>query len=458
MKTLSISGLFCILMFSCQQAPQTQDQSENESVEKESASASRHVAWSQDATIYEVNVRQHTEEGTFKAFEEDLPRLKELGVKILWLMPIQPIGVKNRKGGLGSYYSIKDYTAVNPEFGSMEDFKQLVNRAHELGFKVILDWVANHTAWDHQWITDHPDWYTRNESGDIVSPVDDWSDVADLNYDSEEMRNSMMEALKFWVRETDIDGYRCDVGMMVPMDFWDRSRKELDAIKPVFMLAEAEGPEFHKNAFDMTYGWEFHHLMNEVAKGAQPASILSEHITKIDTTYPADAYRMFFTTNHDENSWNGTVYERMKGNHKNFFVLATTMKYGMPLIYSGQEAGLSKRLAFFEKDTIDWSDTGLFAFYAQMTQLKRTHPALVNGEGQGDFKEITAEDGLYAYTRSKGDRSLAVLLNLSDTTAAEFNMDLLPTGAAMDVMTSSEISRHEVLRIEPNQFAIIDIE
>ncbi len=412
---------FIILAFSCQNekvenANPDEDQAQDSSLVYAPVS---HPDWVQNASIYEVNIRQHTAEGTFAAFQEHLPRIKKLGIKILWIMPIQPIGLEKRKGGLGSYYSIQDYKAVNPEFGTMDDFKTLVNTAHEMGFKVILDWVANHSAWDNVWMDEFPEWYTTDDSGNVVSPVADWSDVADLNYDSKEMRAAMTDALEFWIKETDIDGYRCDVGMMVPMDFWNNTRETLDKIKPVFMLAEAEGKEFHKSAFDMTYGWEFHHLMNQVAQGKDEVSVFDEYQAKMDSSYSKDDLRMFFTTNHDENSWNGTIAERMGDNHLNFFALACTFPNGMPLIYSGQEARLNKRLAFFEKDTIDWSDTTLYPFYREMIELKSSHPALVNGKNQGSFNKVSTikQEGVYAYRRKAqgGEEELLVILNFGDS-------------------------------------------
>ncbi len=418
MRTKSTYIMLCgflalISAMGCQQSPQKNIE---KTVEETPISVKvKHADWVKNASIYEVNIRQFTPEGTINAFRKELPRLKALGVELLWIMPIQPIGEKNRKGSLGSYYSIKDYTAVNPEFGTLEDFKALVKEAHALGLKVILDWVANHTAWDAVWIDQHPDWYTRNDSNEIVSPVEDWSDVADLNYGNKDMRAAMLAALKFWVREADIDGYRCDVAMMVPMDFWNQAREELDDINPVFMLAEAEGPEFHEKAFDMTYGWEFHHLMNQVAKGLEPVSGFTQYAQKQDTTYGEGDIRMYFTTNHDENSWNGTVYERLGENHRNFFILAATFPQGMPLVYSGQEAGLNKRLAFFEKDTIDWTDTSLVEFYKQVLHLHAGHPALANGKAEGDFKVLAEEKGLYAYTRSKAGQTLLVALNFSNS-------------------------------------------
>ena len=373
-----------------------------------------HPDWSKNANIYEVNMRQYTKEGNIKAFEQHLPRLKEMGVKILWLMPIFPIGVEKRKGTLGSYYSIQDYKAVNPEFGTMEEFKALVAKAHDKGFKVILDWVANHTAWDHDWITEHPEWYVKDSLGNMVSPFD-WSDVAHLNYENPAMRNAMLDALKFWVADADVDGYRCDVAGMVPTDFWETARIELEKIKPVFMLAEAEQPEHHNRAFDMSYAWELHHIFNEVAKGKKNANDIMAYYQKQDTIFPEDAYRMLFITNHDENSWNGTVQERLGDASKTMAVLSYTLP-GMPLIYSGQEVGLSKRLEFFEKDEINWNvNSPLIDFYTKMNLLKMSNQALWNGLSGGEMIRInsTQDEKVFAFLRKKNDNQFFVITNLS---------------------------------------------
>ena len=417
-----------------------------------------HPKWTQHAAIYEVNIRQHTPQGTINAFREKLPELKELGVNILWIMPIQPIGIEKRKGGLGSYYSIKDYTAVNPEFGTMEDFKRMVQAAHDVGFKVILDWVANHSAWDNVWMKDNPDWYTK-KNGKIVAPVDDWSDVADLNYDNADMRRAMKNAMKFWVNETNIDGFRCDVAMMVPMDFWEDTRMALDSIKPVFMLAEAEGPEYHTKAFDMTYGWEFHHILNEVAKGEMDASHISGYLAKMDTTYPEGALRMYFTTNHDENSWNGTIFERMPNDYQAMYVLSSTLPNAIPLVYSGQEYGLNKRLAFFEKDTITGSDSTLFDFYKKVVTLKMNHPTLQNGQYQGDFQPLpmdTSAPRLYGYTREKDGQMILVLLNFSDE-AGIFNLPEKGRKSWTSVLSGSEIvlSEKKTMSIPAHNYMLL---
>ncbi|HSD63257.1 MAG TPA: alpha-amylase family glycosyl hydrolase, partial [Ignavibacteriaceae bacterium] len=324
----------------------------------------KHPTWSYNLSIYEVNTRQYTQEGTFKAFDSHIKDLKDIGVGIIWFMPINPIGEKNRKGSLGSYYSVKNYKEVNPEFGTLEDFKETVKQIHSMGMYVIIDWVANHTAWDNVWTKEHPDFYTRDSLGNFAPPVKDWTDVIDLNYDNKELWKNMIDAMKYWVQECDIDGFRCDVAGMVPMEFWKSARIELEKIKKVFLLAEAEGPQYHE-AFDMTYSWELLHLMNDVAKGKKSVQAVRDYFTKEKDQYPPDAYRMRFTTNHDENTWNGTEFERMGAAAETFDVFTCVIS-GMPLVYSGQEAGLNKRLKFFEKDTIQWEKNNYRILYSDL--------------------------------------------------------------------------------------------
>ncbi len=376
----------------------------------------KHPDWAYNKNIYEVNIRQYTDKGNFKSFEKHLLRLKNMGVDILWIMPIQPIGVKNRKGTLGSYYSIKDYLSVNPEFGTMDDFKHLVNKAHELKMYVILDWVANHTSWDNNLITEHPEWYTHDSLGNIVSPVEDWTDVADLNYYNNELRTYMINALEFWVKQVDVDGFRCDVAGMVPTDFWNDARKQLDKVKPVFMLAEWESPELQKNAFDMTYSWQLNGLMNDIAKKNETADKLDTLFKKLNADYNKNDYFMNFTSNHDENSWNGTVFERLCGGAKTFAVLTATIP-GMPLIYSGQEAAMNKRLSFFDKDTIQWDDYKYADFYKTLLTLKTSNKALWNGNKGGDLIKVNSSNdkAVYSFVREKGDDKVFVILNLSES-------------------------------------------
>lgn len=426
-----VLALFVFTNCSNTQKPETQESTATEEVQL--------VEWAKDAIIYEVNLRQYTPEGTFEAFRSHLPRLKEMGIDILWLMPIHPIGEKNRKGELGSYYAVKDYLAVNPEFGTMDEFKALVNEIHEMGMYVILDWVANHTAWDNQLIVDHPEWYTRDSTGNVVTPVPDWSDVADLNYDEKGLRDYMTEALKFWVQECNIDGYRCDVAAMVPTTFWDSASAEVNKLKPVFMLAEADAPDLLVNAFDMDYNWHLMHVMNQIAKGEMKASEIDSVYKKRSKAYQPDDIFMNFITNHDENSWNGTVFERYGKGVKTFAALTFTLP-GMPLLYSGQEAGLDKRLSFFGKDTINWDNKDYIEFYKNLINLRTNNKALWSSTYGGDFVDIgnSSEENVYSFARIKDDQKIIAFFNLSpEKTTVIFDCKDF-VGDYKDVLTGKE--------------------
>jgi len=405
-----VSLLAVLTIFSCSS---DKKESDEQTTTASLSSSVKHPSWSKKAVIYEVNIRQHTQEGTFKAFENDIPRLKKMGIDILWLMPINPVGEENRKGTLGSYYAVKDYMAVNPEFGTEEDLKSLIKTAHDNGMKVLLDWVANHTAWDHVWTEKHKDWYTLSEAGEFVPPVEDWSDVIDLDYMNSDMREAMLDAMKYWVEEFDIDGYRCDVAEMVPMDFWDNVRKELDAIKPVFMLAEGEDPELHINAFDMSYGWELMHLMRGVASGEKEISDIKDMYERDFARFPEGYIKMNVITNHDENSWNGTAEEFFGPAQQAWTVFAATT-YGMPLVYSGQEANNKKRLEFFEKDPIDWSGGYVFEYLMKtLFILKSQNSALWNGQGSLEWISTAHDDKLIVFRRAYDDNEVLVMINTS---------------------------------------------
>jgi glycosidase len=417
-----------------------------------------HVEWSKNANIYEVNIRQYTEEGTINAFKKHLPRLKEMKVDILWLMPIQPIGELNRKGSLGSYYSVKDYKAVNPEFGTMEDLKALVNEAHEMGMYVILDWVANHSSWDNNWAIEHPEYYVKNDDGSFHSPYD-WTDVIEFDYDNPAVRDSMIRALKFWIEEADIDGYRCDVAGMVPTDFWNDAVAQLKQIKPVFMLAEDEdNTSLMEYAFDMNYSWKLLHLMNDVAKANKSAKDIWDYIQWNQQTFSLEDYRMTFITNHDENSWNGTVKERLGEATEAFAVLTYTIP-GMPLIYSGQEAGNEKALRFFEKDTINWEHIKYESFYKTLNQLKKENKALWNGTAGGEMININApgNDNLMAFMRQKEDNKVVVALNLSGEKGVFLVNKMEAFGNYKDVFTSEtmKLSEWTQINLEPWSYIVL---
>jgi len=392
-----------------------------------------HPNWSRNATIYELNVRQHTAEGTFNAARLDLPRIKELGSDIIWLMPIHPIGLLNRKGGenasnylaesgsgsLGSPYSAINYYKVNADLGTVEDLQQFTQAAHDLGMKVILDWVANHTAFDSDWTENHIEYFLLDDSGNLQPPTGtDWWDVTQLDWEdgmNTGLYDAMADALEFWVRDFGIDGFRCDVAGKVPTDFWNKARRQLESVNPdVFMLAEAEVVDHHARAFDMSYAWEMHHIMNEVAKNNWSVDSIREAVPKQLARFGEDAYRMMFVTNHDENSWNGTIAERMGANGEPMAILAGTLT-GMPLVYSGQESGSTKRLRFFEKDTVEWGSYSKTDLYQTINRLHHEQEALWNGAygAQPVFIGVDSDNAL-AWTRSKGKSEVAVAVNFGD--------------------------------------------
>ncbi|WP_027376557.1 alpha-amylase family glycosyl hydrolase [Kaistella palustris] len=375
-----------------------------------------HPEWSKNATIYEVNLRQYTPEGTFKAFEKHLPRLKKMGVDIIWLMPIHPIGEKIRKGTLGSYYAVKDFKAVNPEFGTMADFKNLVDKIHSMGMYVIIDWVGNHSAWDNPLTKDHPEWYTKTREGNFQpTPWYDWDDIIDFDYDRPDFREYMTGALKFWVKESNIDGYRADTAGFIPMDFWNEARRQLDEIKPVFMLAEWESRDLLKNAFDMEYSWTLFEKMMDATTRKKGLGGLTEYMAHDVNTFPRNAYRMTFTDNHDMNSWNGTPQKNFGPGLKTAMVF-TGVVNGMPLCYSGQEAGLDRSLKFFDKDPIEWKQHENEQIFSKLFHLKHENQALWNGKYGGEMIRVVndRQDKIISFYREQNSDAVFPVFNFSD--------------------------------------------
>ena len=374
-----------------------------------------HPEWSKNSVLYEVNVRQYTEQGTFNAFAEHIPRLKALGVDVLWFMPTFPIGVLNRKGGLGSYYSVKDFLNVNPEFGTLEDFKGILDKAHALGMKVVIDWVPNHTSWDNNLTTEHPDWYVKDANGKFTPPIGfDWTDVIQLDWSKKGLLDYMIDALKFWVN-MGVDGFRIDHPNNTPKEFWERARTELTTIKPVLLIGEIEEPNnYLEKGFDMNYAWEMHHLMNSVAQGKKSVSSLVEYYEKESAKYPNNVYRLQFLTNHDENTWAGTIDSLMGPAQRAFATLIFTDQ-GVPLIYSGQEDCLSKRLKFFYRDPIVWDSCYLTGFYKDLVSLKQQNKALWNGDAGGPMVRFKTsnDNSIFAFYREKDESRVVVILNLS---------------------------------------------
>ena len=434
----------------------------------------------ENAVIYEANIRQYSAEGTFNAFTKDIPKLKELNVKIIWLMPIFPISETKRKatGGdfaskiedsvqrnkmLGSYYAVTDYTKVNPEFGTMEDLRTLIDTAHENGMYVILDWVPNHTGWDHIWIKEHPEYYTKNSKGEITDPLNEdgtsvgWEDVADLDYSNEGLQKEMIEDMEYWITTEKIDGFRCDVAGSVPTAFWEKAIPQLRSKKDIFMLAEAWEPELLKeNLFDMAYGWDSHHVMNEIAQGKKDVSAFDAYIKKLDTIYEKDDILMNFITNHDENSWNGTVKERM-GNASDAMLALTYTMPGMPLIYSGQEYDLNHRLLFFEKDSIPKTKGKAWPLLEKLGKLKATKAALEGGKNAAFFERITTSNDakVLAFRRKKGEGEIIYLANLSKE-PLKFKLNLSGTFKNLISNETFNMAKDQEYSFAPWEYLILE--
>ena len=373
------------------------------------------VTWANGANIYEVNIRQYTPEGTFNAFAHHLPRLRDMGVDILWLMPITPISIKGRLGSLGSYYACSSYTKINPEFGTLDDIKSLILKAHALGFKLIIDWVANHTGWDHEWTIEHPEWFVKDQQGNFTDP-NGWADVIDLDYTNYKMRNALIDAMRYWINECNIDGFRCDMAHLVPLEFWSAARQACETIKPLFWLAECDVADYHQ-VFDVSYAWNWMHISEKLMKGHVAVhdvwNVLHEY-----SKYPTVAQKLFFTSNHDENSWNGTEYEKY-GNAAKAMAVFTNTWSGMPLIYSGQELPNYKRLEFFNKDVIEWKDQiALHEFYKTLFALHKTK-AIAEG---AIFILPSEKEGVMAFLRKYEAEVVLVLLNLSSHDKVQLNV------------------------------------
>lgn len=407
----------------------------------------KHPEWSYNAVLYEMNIRQMTVEGTFKAATAHLERLKNLGVDVIWLMPVFPIGIKNRKGTLGSFYSVRDYCAVSEEFGSMAEFDTFVETAHNLGLKVILDWVANHTSRDNKWLTNKPlDWYERDNDGEAKIPWD-WSDTAQLNYQNKEVWQGQIEAMKFWITEHNIDGFRCDMAMLTPIEFWQVVRFSLQQIKPdIFLLAEAEEDNLFQNAFDACYSWNLHHTMCDVAQNNAKVFALRDRIYTDLRRFPKWSMRMTFTSNHDENSWSGSEFTRFGNALEPMTALTFLLPQSMPLIYTGQEVGYDHSFAFFEKDAIPNFDENRYTeLYRKLCAIYHSHRALQSADRGGSFIEIdnNAPDCLMTFVREvEGDR-VVVIANLSPYTIfGDFHTGIY-AGEYTDAMTENKVTLYE---------------
>jgi glycosidase len=427
--------LICLFLVSCHN--------------KKSFSESFDINEIKDSVIYEVNIRQYSESGTFEDFTKDIHKLKDLGVKIIWLMPIHPISETKRKGTLGSYYSISNYKEINPEFGNKDDFDKLISEAHKNEMYVILDWVANHTGWDHHWIKTNPEYYTKNSEGEITDPINPstgeswgWTDVADLNFDNMDMQEEMIKAMEYWVKEHNIDGYRLDAAHSCPPSFWRKSIERVNGIKKVIMLAESDG--YHTGGFelielfDMSYNWSGHHVLNNIYKKENNSNDLKENILRNIKDYSSEHILMNFTSNHDENTWAGTVFDRY-GNGAKTFAALTYFLPGIPLIYNGQEYGLEKRLEFFEKDFIPKKESEFFDFYKNLNKLKKENN-LLDIDPKIRFEIIeTKNPEIVCFKRSKAEDTIYFIGNLSES-KQEFKSKVNGKFTSLNVQTELSLA------------------
>ena len=424
----------------------------------------QHPEWSYGAVLYEMNVRQLTPEGTLRAAAARLEFLRDLGVDAVWLMPIYPIGEKNRKGTLGSYYSIRDYCAVNPELGTMDDFDDFVAEAHRLGMKVLMDWVANHTSRDARWIAGKPaSWYERDASGEPAVPWD-WTDTAKLDYANRDVWEAQAAAMEFWIARHAVDGFRCDMAMLVPIGFWQYAAARLRRVKPdLFLLAEAEQRNlFDDGVFDACYGWEMHHLLNDVAQQRVRVTALRDWLRADRGRYPRSAMRLAFTSNHDENSWNGSEFARMGAARGIMAAFTFVVPGGLPLIYTGQEVGYDHSFAFFDRDPIpaeSYRANAYTEFYRRLTELRHANPALAAGGRGGDMVEISnnAEDCLMTFVREVPGNQVVAVMNLSPYAIETDYYTGIYAGMYTDALTGrpSELRGHVVEPMGPWSYRIL---
>ncbi len=403
----------------------------------------RQVSWLNSTNVYEVNLRQYTEEGTLDSFSSHLSRLQNMGVDVLWFMPLTPISHKNRKGQLGSYYACSSYVKFNPEFGLIDEFKELVEAAHQLGMKVIIDWVANHTGCDHEWTHTYPSFYKLNDRGDFYD-AHGWDDVIDLDYTNPKMRLEMINAMSYWVDQFDIDGFRCDMAMLTPIDFWHQARTHLDQKKQLFWLAELDPLDnsSYMEVFDSAYCWRWMNATKAMKEaGARDIFSLRNTLDEYSHILPSSAGLAWFTSNHDENSWNGTEYEKYGEMAIPLSVFSSLWK-GVPLLYSGQEIPNYKRLSFFDKDQLDWkNNVALHEFYKTLFTFRKNNLAF-NGELSNVFchhVHNSVSHHVLSFKRINQLNTIYVVINFSEYALSNVELGFTDSnGLFYELFTSSE--------------------
>lgn len=451
MKQLLLSCLiFSLLLSSCKQAVKK----EKEEVPAQSTTqVGATVPPVSDVIMYEIFVRNFTSEGTFNAILPRLHDLKQLGVNTLWLMPIQPLGVEKKKGTYGSPYSIRNYTELNPDFGTKADFRRLVDSVHALGMYIIIDEVANHTAWDNPWVKEHPEWYTHDSTGKIIPPVADWTDVADLNFDNADLRKEMIRTMEYWIDSFNIDGYRCDAAWGVPDDFWKECIATLRKIRPVIMLAEADEAAMFADGFDIVYGWKMYQNLKAVWKGDSSVASLNRTLKREESKYPADYRALRFSTNHDENSWDNlpqTVFTTVDGSRAAFVFMLSLP--GTPLVYNGQEVGYATRINLFEKYVIAWNASPeLRKWYEEVLKLYGSSNVLK----KGDITMMNAGDDVVAIKRTYEGQELVTLINVRNKAVTATTPGEIISNHYVDVLTGNPVLIGKSIDLRPFDFIIM---
>jgi glycosidase len=411
----------------------------------------------EDAIIYQVNLRAFSQAGTIKGVQDRLTSIQELGVNVIYLMPIYPVGIVRSAGGLGSPYSVRDYKAVSTEFGTLEDLRVLVEEAHKKNMAVILDWVANHTSWDNAWITAHPDWYQKDATGNIIIPPGtNYNDVAQLNFNNTEMKKAMIDAMSYWVYSANIDGFRCDYADAVPQSFWSEATSSLRKIKNqnILMLAEGKSVNLFNAGFDYTFGFEFYGGLKKVFSEAKPTTVIQDaNALEYANNYDNSQRIVRYTSNHDVNSSDGTPLELFGGKKGSVatFVVAAYMK-SVPMIYNAQEIGYAKRIDYFTKNPIDWTtaDANMLAEYKKIIAFRNTSNAIKTGTYKG-----FSSDAVSAFTMETATDKVLVLANLTSLTTKYIVPAALTTTAWKDAFTGTATTVTSEITLQPYQYLVL---
>ncbi|MDQ6470165.1 alpha-amylase family glycosyl hydrolase [Flavobacterium sp. LHD-80] len=451
--------LFALAFISCSSSddnPKTDPKPDPGTGYQQYGTAFDKVPANEDAVIYQVNIRSFSPEGNLKGVQNRLDSIRKLGANVIYLMPIYPVGQVKMAGKLGSPYSVKDYKAVNATFGTLDDLRSLVTEAHSKNMAVILDWIANHTSWDNQWITAHSDWYQKDANGNIIIPPGtNWQDVAQLNYTNNDMKKAMIDAMSYWVYNANIDGFRCDAADFVPQAFWSQAITEIRKIKnqKMIMMAEGTRANHYDAGFDYTFGFSYFDALKKVFSEAQPASYLQTESSKEYGQLDSSKRIVRYITNHDVNLSDGTPLELFGGKKGSLaaFVIASSMK-SVPMIYGGQEIGYAKRIDYFDKIAIDWSTTDfeMLKEYKKIIAFRNTSEALRKGKITG----YSSNDATVFTMETTADKVL-IVANVKNKAVKYTTSTALANTSWVDALTGSPITIGAEINLAAYQYLIL---